>query len=53
MKNNNEIAIRESELRLAIHQTHDCEAEALEGVVDVKIRGETAPLGKAKFTSSN
>jgi hypothetical protein len=29
--------VREAEFRLAIHQTHDCEAEELEEIVDVRI----------------
>jgi hypothetical protein len=36
MRKDMAIAVRESEIRFAIHQTHDCEAEALESIVHVK-----------------
>jgi hypothetical protein len=43
MRKDTAIAVRESELRLAIHQTHNCEAEALESIVLVKsARGKGA-----------
>jgi hypothetical protein len=35
------IAVRESEFRLAIHQTHNCEAEVLVSIVHIK-----SPSGK-------
>ena len=34
----------EEEFRLAIHQTHNCEAESLEDIMDVKIPLETGGL---------
>src|SRR5712691_8221591 len=41
MRKDTEIAVRESEFRLAIHQTRNCEAEVLESIVHVK-----GPSGK-------
>jgi hypothetical protein len=40
MQRQHKFSVSEGELGLAIHQTHNCEAESLEGVVDVNI-----PLG--------
>jgi hypothetical protein len=48
MKDNNAISVRESEFRLAIHQIHNCEAEALEGIVHVKIPRRNGAAWKGK-----
>ena len=48
MKNSNAISVRESEFRLAIHQIHDCEAEALESVVYVEIPRRSGAAWKGK-----
>jgi hypothetical protein len=37
MGNDSVMSVQELEFRLAIHQTHNCEAKALERIVDIKI----------------
>jgi len=37
MQHQRNISISEGEFRLAIHQTHNCEAESLERIIDVNI----------------
>jgi hypothetical protein len=48
MKDDKDIAVRDDEFRLAIHQTHNCEAEALECVVHVVIPRRNGAPWKGK-----
>jgi SOS response associated peptidase (SRAP) len=43
-----EHVVLEEEFRLAIHQTHNCEAEYLEDIVDVKVALETGVQWEGK-----